>query len=940
MGSGDTVVTVFGSSAGSLSQIVVRGLDSQWNPINVTSASGTVAQFTLPGALLSQSGFLEVAPIQDDGTSIPLMVYDPTLPAVGTGANLQGLFIDNDNEGTITPILITLGGANFTNGMTIVLGRGTTPGVALPTTFVDSNALQAQIPVPFAGEADDLFAAVRSAEGTLLSPTVPYPRPTLVHVATSAFPGEPDLTVNTISPGIDPAEAASVTLFGPTETGITSINGNMVETIGLASNHPQQFLTISGANLADGMQVDFSTMKGGQVLHRTAPLTGTHVVASLISSNDLPPISTTSLMRSKVAVPQDIVDTKLKGIQIKSDKAKSNSAVVNADPPTVVPFGGRASFQVYQEPGGEMHIEALSRAPATYQPVTNAVLSIANDAQYRPGFPTIQLERDDKDPLYLARIRGTALTQLPCAAIVNLKLNPPVTCDPTPRPHAQLQATVSGKIVATRDVESMATPLGTDTPIYDSLAHYYGDLYGVPPNYLKSQALQESADYTQNFRYEFTTLNVGCLSGDLGVNTGVCDGNANIPREPWNHYVVAGDRLGTYRAKTLAIADKADAREFQKFLFQNDTETEFDLDVSVKRTVGGVLVLDQFGDAGYPGEDVASEVAAQIQSPDGAILDLKPVHLETVWQRVNAGSNGSKGVDPQVGVCNPGVTVDITTLHLTNKQFAICHNSGQVFLGAPLLPGQQLFVYYWPVQKGVTDFLQQTVVSIPADCDLAAKAPSLDSLQAQLSKKNQLIYTKGEPLAHFLQTNVAHGTAFLTATEADKAVEFTVDQSSKPKQPRDPRYQFMTTQPYASSSYGFFQLTLLPFTAGSSQVQLNKVFNPGYTTTCPIAKDCASTITPLYQLITQPQTNFDLAGSFHVLSLKALKANNQIAPCQPDNCGGGLWQEQWTQVINQFNAKGRGYTYSVIKGLKGIIGLSDIVSKGESVFAPQNPNPQ
>src|SRR6267378_4806352 len=336
MGSGDTVVTVFGSSAGSLSQIVVRGLDSQWNPINVTSASGTVAQFTLPGALLSQSGFLEVAPIQDDGTSIPLMVYDPTLPAVGTGANLQGLFIDNDNEGTITPILITLGGANFTNGMTIVLGRGTTPGVALPTTFVDSNALQAQIPVPFAGEADDLFAAVRSAEGTLLSPTVPYPRPTLVHVATSAFPGEPDLTVNTISPGIDPAEAASVTLFGPTETGITSINGNMVETIGLASNHPQQFLTISGANLADGMQVDFSTMKGGQVLHRTAPLTGTHVVASLISSNDLPPISTTSLMRSKVAVPQDIVDTKLKGIQIKSDKAKSNSGVVNADPPTVV----------------------------------------------------------------------------------------------------------------------------------------------------------------------------------------------------------------------------------------------------------------------------------------------------------------------------------------------------------------------------------------------------------------------------------------------------------------------------------------------------------------------------------------------------------------------------------------------------------------------------
>jgi hypothetical protein len=693
--------------------------------------------------------------------------------------------------------------------MTIVLGRGTVPGFALPTTLLDAKTLQAQVPAPFAGEADDLFAAVLSADGTSLSQPIPYPRPSLVSIATSANPGDPDLTISTISPGIDPAEAASVTRFAPSETGITSVNGDLVETIGVAASHPQQYLTINGTNLSDGMQVDFKTLKGGQLLDLKAPLTSTQTVASLSSSNDLPPISPTSLMRSKVAVPSDIVDSKLDRLQLKSSGAQSNSPIVSPDPATVIPFGGRVSFQVYEDPGGGAHIEAVSRTPATYQPVTNAVLSIA-DAAPNPmtGFPTIKLERESGDQLYFARIRGTGLTQLPCGAIVVLNAyfnalhspNQAIACDFTPRAHAQLKANVNGKAV-TRDVVVMPTSLGHQYLEYDALAQYYGDLYGVPPNYLKSQAVQES-NYTKNFRFEFTTINVGCLSGDLGQATAddkVCDGFPKIPNEPWSHYAVSGTSLGTYRPKST---DKTQAQESQPFAFHDASQIEFDLGVPIKRTVGGVL-----NSSSSSGVEVANEVSARILKSDGTLVrNLTQEHLETVWQKGGNGSavHLSPGVDVQAGVCSPGGIVNPATLSLAANQFAVCYSSGQVFLGAPLAVGQQLVVSYWPVQSSYSDNLQATVIDISADGDLIGGAPVLKAPQVRAG--NQLLYVKGQTLANFLQTNIIHGNLFLTGTDADKHVEFMVDQNNHPVQPRDPRYQFMTSQPYASSSYGLFQV--------------------------------------------------------------------------------------------------------------------------------------
>jgi len=323
-------------------------------------------------------------------------------------------------------------------------------------------------------------------------------------------------------------------------------------------------------------------------------------------------------------------------------------------------------------------------------------------------------------------------------------------------------------------------------------------------------------------------------------------------------------------------------------------------------------------DATHAGNEAAPEVTATIETLDGSQdpITLHQVHTDTTWQKRGQLADPDRlsfGVDPK---------------KMTSTQFAINYATGEVTLGTTLTTGKRLTINYWPVQaagNGFTDNLQQTVVAT-VEGDFIAQAAAL--APPLVLAQNTLMYSKGQTLLDFLRTNVAHQHSFLTGTMADKHIEFTVDpKNNHPLQPRDPRYQFMTAQPYASSSYGFFQLTLLAFSRGSKQVQLNQVFNPGYSSaqSCPIAA-CAP-ITPIYQLLTQPQTNFDLAGKFHRLSYGTFGPR---AFCDMTNsCNTALWQREWTQVMNFFNSDGNGYT--------GFI--SDIVKNGDNSFAPQNPNP-
>jgi hypothetical protein len=136
----------------------------------------------------------------------------------------------------------------------------------------------------------------------------------------------------------------------------------------------------------------------------------------------------------------------------------------------------------------------------------------------------------------------------------------------------------------------------------------------------------------------------------------------------------------------------------------------------------------------------------------------------------------------------------------------------------------------------------------------------------------------------------------------------------------------MTSQPYASSSYGLLQFTLQPFDPVYSGDPnraglLNAVFNPSST--------------PIYNLAQYPDLNFKLTANFHNFTLNALRSSNppilpqgvSFSPCTPTNCNESMWLQEWRVVFSFYNSKKAGYSL--------IVGAPTIVPNGESSYVPQ-----
>jgi hypothetical protein len=908
-GSGDVAVTATGSPA---AQVFVRGLDGTWNALAAV-ASGSSFRFTLPASLLTQPGFLEVAPTADDALSIPFLVFDPTLPAVGTAPDLEVDAVDVDQD-TLTPATISVLGDSFVDGMKVVLGRGTTPGLALPTTLlVPGLLLQAQVPAPFAAAADDLFVAVLSADGTVLSPAIPYRRVSIVAPAGSGSVADRDQTVTSIAPGIDVAEALATAQFGVNQVGLTSVTGGLQGTVGAPANQPQQSLLVRGANLVDGLVARYRTWKGGTLLEKLSNLTGTTTVATLPAPPGIDPVAPTELRQSTSRVPKEITDTPEKKVKVETSKVKSGAMVVDFKQPPVIPFGGRRSFSIYKA-DKDYQILASSEAEANpqYKPVDKAVLSISNKSPNSSGIATMQLERDDKMPLNSAQIRGTALTQIPCNQVHQVVPN--LACDNTKRPAAQLQAVLDGKVVATRGVESMFTKLGSLYGKFDAVVAQFADKYGVPPQFLKAQAIQESVNYTKNFRFEFTSINVSRLSSDGNQSKAFSGSMPVIQTPPYKQYLVKGKTL---RAYSVALGEKATAQKKQVFAFDtnNAPNVQFALGSKVKRTVGGARGGKDDCDRR---NECDPEVTAVIRTTGKTttVTQLVLVHKDTIWQKAGALR------DPAL------VSHGVGTLPLqwtpTVKEFAVDYQSGNVILGSPLVAGQQLEVRYWPVGDLVADNLGQTVLPVDPG-PFFSGAPDLNDAKV-IKELNKLKYNNldpqgGESLYDFLRNNVLLGKGFLTTPKTgDRVIEFSVDTNNNPTAPRDPRYQFMTSQPYASSSYGLLQLTLQPFDDTVAGQKLKGIFDPS--------------ARPIYQLLTQPETNFELAGQFHKQSYSALVAlpANGFKSCATETCTEAEWENSWYQTVRAYNIDGRGYSKAAT-----IAPDKTIIDAGVQDYAPVAP---
>ncbi len=807
------------------------------------------------------------------------------------------------SDDTLTPDTVFVSGAGFVDGMKVVLGRGTTPGLALPTTWVGPNLLEARIPSPFAALADDLFVAVLAADGSGLSASISYPRASLVLPAATGTGADREQAPSSIASGVDPDEVLATAQFGPDEVGVTSIQGGLFGTIGAPANQPQQSLLIQGANLIDGLIVKFRTFKGGQLLEKAASLLGIQTVATMPAPVGTTPTAPTALLRGTVAVPKEITDTPQMTLKINSAQAKSGAAMIQAKQPPDVPFGGRRSFAIYQGKGGDYRILASSELAANpnYQLVKDAVLSISKPAPNPNGFPSIQLERESGDAQNTARIRGTALYALPCDEIK--KESPQLACAAAPRSEAQIQAVLNQKVVATRDLKTSFEPMGKKFLTFDATISLYADQYGVPPQFLKAQAIQESGHYTGNFRFEFTSINLKRLGGD---GPGAFSGSTLVRQTPpFAQYLIGGKALGAYSSASI----QAQAQKSQAFSFdpQNAGRTQFGLAVAVKRTVGHTLTArgDQCGRNEC---DPQVTAVVRVAATKAQVYALQLVHADSIWQK--AGSLASA----------PSVSHGAGTLQCTAQQheFTVNYDNGDVVTACPLQAGQELVVQYWPLGDGQSDLQIPTVVTVSAGT-FANAAPDLNS--AQIKEANKLRYSPGETLASFLANNVQANPrrGFLTTPDTgDRFVEFVADGNDQPTRTRDPRYTFITSQPYASSSYGFLQLTLIPFDNSVRGRKLKGIFDPSSTA--------------IFQLLTQPETNFKLAAQFHKQSLTDLigTAANHFTPCGPDHCTESSWEDQWYNVFLAYNTSGAGYNKAKTTG-------KTIIEAGASDYAPPAP---
>lgn len=810
----------------------------------------------------------------------------------------------------------------------------------LQTTFIDASTLQGTIPAPFAINADDLFAAVLSGDGSSLSAATLLPRasPSAPASASNGTLGDSGQPVATIQPGVDPQEAASTGQYQPTDVAITSVHGYIDATVGDSVSEPIQTLSVCGVNLTDGMTMNFRTYKGGSLLALTAPLNNVQTVATMPPLDpNATPLSPTALVCGNVAVPQQIPDTPIKKFQVSSPHAQGNSVVHDDRQPAFIPFGGRRQFGVYADRAGNYRILAFSEAKnnPSYQLSSTAVLSIADPGPQNPNSPfhTIQLERETGDPSAggdtqsTAHIRATALSQLPCSEIQKEVQSPPA-CVSSMRALPVLQAVLNGKVVATRQVESKFARLGAQYPPYDGLIDFYADQYGVPPQFLKAQALRESGQYKHNFRFEFTSINLTRLSGDGNSRAAFPSSQPLIQSSPFSLYVLAGNALRAYQPGT---SDESDAQVTNYFLYSqnNASQTQFSLNVNgvtgiaVKRTIGPAYSTQDTllcGGQGpiAPGQrpfECRPNVFAWIQQASGStyanVQELFLVHQDTIWQKNGHAKDAallSPGVDSYPNGQN---TVQPT-------EFSIDYSTGTITTGKPLGPNQRLMIRFWPVGTSVNDgSAQPTVVSVVQGSSVAGAPDLNDTTNTMKNMVHQqdkgVTYSNPEPLSAFLKRNVATDGSeepFLTAAgTGDQTIEFTVDANSNPIQPRDPRYQFITSQPYASSSYGLLQLTLLPFDNSDKGKELKAVFDPSSTA--------------IYQLIKQSGTNFDLAGHFHN---NTYSSGTVSLPCA-SGCNEKLWEQEWGGVIQIYNStKNNGYGQGV-------------VTDGVKSYAPAEPQP-
>lgn len=891
-GSGDTAFTAFGIGLASLTSVSVAGLDGSFADLPATPVPPDEISFVIPGRYFAQPGFLRVSTSGDSSGAVLLSVPDPTLPALDTASDFAAVSLDTAQSDVAGPPLITVYGTRLVQGMKLVLGQGSLPTAALPTTLAADGGLQAVFPVWAQVEDSSVFVAVLATDGKTLSNALLLPVTVLGETEEPSGPLDRDYPLN-------PAAA-----FEPGDIELTGAGRN--PNSATPAEEVLSQVVLQGVGLADGAIVQFKTVSKGATVIETSVLKDvTDVSTSAVLGDFKQGTPKPPLKSGKADVPPKIKKrtervARIQGLAADGQVATQSLPQEVTAGALFIPFGGRVKVGIYESSDhpGQLSVMTLIEHDKSPDP---ARLSLRKDLtpvfQGRDGGrPLAQIEKEpgESEEGYF-HLRGVSLSQVPSEQNI--------------RPTGQL--VVNGKVL--RDVYVFFVNFGSDLTWNDKEIARVSNRHGLPPDFLKAQAAQESDDFKYNFRYEPSTKDFNELTGDASSNW--------INSRPFCFYAVGGRYLGKTQPKT----------DLPPFPYKVPGQTIFPLGASpIKRRNGGVIFGKKSQSWKTPGrEELQPAVLAQIEQAGHAVVPLTLVRSQALWRKVGTAANGHADGELEQALCLPGELESCLSPLMKPDEFSVDYDRGIVTLGAPLQPGQSLHVtHFWPLAgAGGTvsagRFISSGTASdtvCPGQFISSGPAPDLNSsVKQQIPVRYDTAH--GQSLADWLTQNIAlHPNGnFLSGTDSDSQIEFKVS-GGKPVSPLDPKYASVTAQPYAASSYGVLQLTLAAWGDPNRRI-LDEVFNIRFPDhpkwpfrsifELLVAKDPNTHTTKDVNGVDVALKNgLDLGAAYSEASY--LQANTKkTLLCRPDDttklCSEALWRRQWAKIFSQYNLKGEFY---------------------------------
>jgi hypothetical protein len=862
----------------------------EWTSAKVVSGDQTSLLVELPPEVLTQQGFLLIAPVPAPERGLAFVVFDPVAPAAGSSPDIHLTAVLPGELGT-PGTSFHVEGSGFVDGVVAVVGRGGRVAQRLETLVEDATSLEVAFPSEYPGSADDLFFAVVSPDGSSMSNGLLIKSPVR----------EVD---NTVPLGVEPGEVA-----------ITGVGGSLVW------NKPDQELTIEGVGLTPGMQVLLTAGDSTESLFAQAIRSGPNT--TMTATQAATPATTAKV---RVVLPDKYTKWPTYCLELGLDffstaKTPIPMAVrcIGAQWPAFVPVGGRRKFvayagnddQVYIFPEDDPEVGKVTQpipAGGCVGPKRTSVASaratggqrlsplLPEDIVFEFSVPSIdhpfggnptQLDRiplvereynrcdpDNPNVLYLRGVRSNAPGE-----------EFEITARPVARP--PLLAPPEGRLKVVVGLGRLSGASAVSAKL-DKKINQAGGVTGVPPQLLKGQASLETDLNADRYRYEPMTIDFMDLGSEVATQR-------NDPY--YRRHLLPGTAVGTFRQLDCVALRGPDAPTDPEPGCTPIDATQAhvgpvlfpDPSIRVRGRVGLPIVNRQFN----PGWRQPLIRAERVYTITGVPRVANPTRIEP---RFHSGAQPNQPVTPLNAA-------DFNRGPLDNE-YQVDFMNNTVRLGRPLARGEWIRLTY-------ERMFEQTVgpaAGDPADagrCGLNFDVTVFTEKTQPYNAKHGLSFSNNDTIASWLERNANQQGQFaqragpvfgwLTGTDSEERIEFARDdQGARTSIAIDPRFEMATAQFIAAGSFGLFQATLKDWDNIDHRAEiLNRVFD--------LNGRC------LFELMTSTGSRYReaslLAGARHSWSKKSVSYTCDT----PARCDQIDWAKRWSKIFRSYNSGKKEY---------------------------------